>query len=145
MVYKQPFRAVRPCVLGTEAWPHAGAPVLAAAWWVFDKRTAQQISNLVVASDLRSARKDFSGIDPKLTATVGAATGRDAFNDLAQGLSLYSGKTVSGSSRGSISICGSISGLETCISEHHDLVDPQPDGDLVCGFVLDHISNAEPA
>jgi hypothetical protein len=54
-------------------------PILAAAWWVFDKRTAQQIANLAVASDLRQARKDGSRLCVKLaeaSAAIVAAAGR---------------------------------------------------------------------
>jgi hypothetical protein len=67
---------------GRKTWPHAGTPVLAAVWWCFDKRTAQQISNLVVASDLRSARKERSCLAVSVaeaTAGIVAAAGRLKF------------------------------------------------------------------
>jgi hypothetical protein len=54
-----------------KSWPKDLDPlVLAAVWWVFDKRTAQQIANLAVASDLRQARKD----GPRLCVNVAEAS-----------------------------------------------------------------------
>jgi hypothetical protein len=72
-----------PCLIGSgfdlagelaaarKSWPRElDPPVLAACWWVFDKRTAQQIANLAVASDLRQARKD----GPRLSVTLADAS-----------------------------------------------------------------------
>jgi hypothetical protein len=63
-----------------KSWPRdIDPPVLAAVWWVFDKRTAQQIANLVVASDLRQARKDGPRLAVWLveaSAAIVAAAGR---------------------------------------------------------------------
>jgi hypothetical protein len=54
-------------------WPKdLEPPILAAAWWVFDLRTAQQITNVAIASDLRLARKD----GPRLAVTIAEAIGR---------------------------------------------------------------------
>jgi hypothetical protein len=50
-----------------KAWPkRLDAPVLAAAWWCFDLRTAQQIATLAAASDLRRVSKD----GPRLAVSV---------------------------------------------------------------------------
>ena len=81
-----------PCLVGSgfdlageltaarKTWPKDfDPPILAAAWWVFDKRTAQQIVNLAVASDLRRARKDGSRFSVNLaeaSAAIIAAAGR---------------------------------------------------------------------
>jgi hypothetical protein len=81
-----------PCLIGSgfdlvselaaarKSWPkELDPPVLAAVWWVFDKRTAQQIANLAVASDLRQARKDGSRLSVRLSeasAAIVAAAGR---------------------------------------------------------------------
>ena len=81
-----------PCLIGSgfdladelaaarKSWPKdLDPPVLAAVWWVFDKRTAQQIVNLAVASDLRQARKDGSRFSVNLaeaSAAIVAAAGR---------------------------------------------------------------------
>jgi hypothetical protein len=81
-----------PCLIGSgfdlaaelaatrKSWPKdLDPPVLAAVWWVFDKRTAQQIANLAVASDLRQARKDGPRLSVKLaeaSAAIVAAAGR---------------------------------------------------------------------
>jgi hypothetical protein len=51
-------------------WPRDDAPVLAACWWCFDKRTAQQIVSLAVASDLRRAQKQ----GPCLSVTLAQAS-----------------------------------------------------------------------
>jgi hypothetical protein len=63
-----------------KSWPKdLDPPVLAACWWVFDKRTAQQITSLAVASDLRQARKDGSRFSVNLaeaSAAIVAAAGR---------------------------------------------------------------------
>jgi hypothetical protein len=63
-----------------KSWPKdLDPPVLAACWWVFDKRTAQQITSLAVASDLRQARKDELRLSVKLaeaSAAIVAAAGR---------------------------------------------------------------------
>jgi hypothetical protein len=45
-------------------------PVLAAAWWCFDLRTAQQIVTLALASDLRQAKRE----GPRFAITVSQAT-----------------------------------------------------------------------
>jgi hypothetical protein len=81
-----------PCLIGSgfdladelaaarKSWPkQLDQPVLAAVWWVFDKRTAQQIVSLAVASDLRQSRKDRSRLSVNLTAAsaaIVAAAGR---------------------------------------------------------------------
>ena len=81
-----------PCLIGAgfdlagelaaarKSWPkELDPPVLAAVWWVFDKRTAQQITSLAVASDLRQARKDGSRLVVTLaeaSAAIVAAAGR---------------------------------------------------------------------
>jgi len=70
-----------PCIIGSgtdlatelaaarKAWPKdLDPPVLAAAWWCFDLRTAQQIATLAVACDLRRIAKDGAS-----TAIVAAA------------------------------------------------------------------------
>jgi hypothetical protein len=72
-----------PCVIGTgtdlaaelavirKTWlNNLDPPVVVAAWWVFDLRTAQQIANLVVASDLRLAHRD----GPRFAVSVSDAT-----------------------------------------------------------------------
>ncbi len=72
-----------PCVIGTgtdladelvaarKTWPpKLDPPLLVWAAWCFDLRTARQIANLVVASDLRLARRD----GPRFAVTVGEAT-----------------------------------------------------------------------
>ena len=74
-----------PCLVGSgfdlageltaarKTWPKdLDSPILAAAWWVFDKRTAQQIVNLAVASDLRQACKDGSRFSVNLAETSAA-------------------------------------------------------------------------
>jgi hypothetical protein len=81
-----------PCLIGSgfdlanelaaarKSWPKdLDSPVLAACWWVFDKRTAQQITSLAVASDLRQARKDGSRFSVNLaeaSAAIVAAASR---------------------------------------------------------------------
>jgi hypothetical protein len=68
-----------PCIIGCgtdlatelaaarKAWPKSlYPPVLAAAWWCFDLRTAQQIATLAVASDLRRISKE----GPRLAVSV---------------------------------------------------------------------------
>jgi hypothetical protein len=72
-----------PCLIGSgfdladelaaarKSWPkELDPPILAAVWWVFDKRTAQQIASLAVASDLRQARKE----GPRLAVTLAEAS-----------------------------------------------------------------------
>jgi hypothetical protein len=62
-----------PCIIGSgtdlatelaaarKVWPkNLDPPVLAAAWWCFDLRTAQQVVTLALASDLRQATRDGS-------------------------------------------------------------------------------------
>lgn len=69
----------QPCLIGAsgpeldvalaaarKAWPRDHAPVLAAVWWCFDRRTAQQIATLAQASDLRHVQKQ----GPCLLATL---------------------------------------------------------------------------
>jgi hypothetical protein len=84
-----------PCLLGAtgadldealnaarKVWPRDHAPVLAAAWWCFDKRTAQQIANLAVASDLRYAEKEGPCLQVTLAEAregIAAAAGRLRF------------------------------------------------------------------
>ena len=84
-----------PCVIGSgvdlgaalkairRAWPEKiDGPILAWAAWCFDQRTAQQIANLVVASDLRLARKDgprFAISIDEATRAITAAAGRLKF------------------------------------------------------------------
>ena len=63
-----------------KTWPRDHAPVLAAACWCFDKRTAQQIANLAVASDLRYAKKE----GPCLQVTLAEA--RDGIAAVAERL-----------------------------------------------------------
>lgn len=59
-----------PCIIGSgtdladelkaarSTWPpKIDAPILVAAWWCFDLRSAQQIATLAIASDLRLARR----------------------------------------------------------------------------------------
>jgi hypothetical protein len=62
------------------SWPKdLTPPILAACWWCFDLRTAQQIQTLTVACDLRSARKEGSRFAVNLTeasAAIIAAAGR---------------------------------------------------------------------
>jgi hypothetical protein len=54
-----------------KAWPEdLDPPVLAAAWWCFDLRTAQQIATLAVACDLRRITKEGS----RLTVTIAEAS-----------------------------------------------------------------------
>jgi hypothetical protein len=68
-----------PCIIGCgtdlatelaaarKVWPKSlDPPVLAAAWWCFDLRTAQQIATLAVASDLRRISKE----GPRLAVSV---------------------------------------------------------------------------
>jgi hypothetical protein len=72
-----------PCIIGSgtdlatelaaarKAWQKdLDPPVLAAAWWCFDLRTAQQVVTLALASDLRQAKRDGS----RLAVTVSEAT-----------------------------------------------------------------------
>ena len=72
-----------PCIIGSgtdlatelaaarKTWPEGlDPPVLAAAWWCFDLRTAQQVVTLALASDLRQAK--HSG--PRFAVTVRVAT-----------------------------------------------------------------------
>jgi hypothetical protein len=72
-----------PCIIGSgtdlatelaasrKAWPKdLDPPVLAAAWWCFDLRTAQQIATLAVACDLRRITKD----GPRLAVTIAEAS-----------------------------------------------------------------------
>jgi hypothetical protein len=84
-----------PCLIGSgfdlagelaaarKSWPKdLDPPVMAACWWVFDRRTAQQIANLAVASDLRQARKEGSRLSVSLaqaSAAIVAAAGRLCF------------------------------------------------------------------
>jgi hypothetical protein len=84
-----------PCLIGAgfdladelaaarKSWPkNLDPPVLAACWWVFDKRTAQQIANLAVASDLRQVRKEGPRLAVGLaeaSAAIVAAAGRLRF------------------------------------------------------------------
>jgi hypothetical protein len=84
-----------PCLLGAcgadlvdalnaarKIWLRDHIPVLAAAWWVFDKRTAQQIATLAQASDLRFAQKEGACLNATLaqaTAAIVAAAGRLKF------------------------------------------------------------------
>ena len=81
-----------PCVLGSgtdlgdalkaarRSWPpKLDPPLLAAAWWTFDGRAAQQVVSLVVASDLRLARRDgprFAVSTEEATRAITAAAGR---------------------------------------------------------------------
>jgi hypothetical protein len=57
-----------------KAWPRDHAPVLAAVWWCFDKRTAQQIASLAVASDLRRAQKQGTCLSVTLTEAMEGIT-----------------------------------------------------------------------
>jgi hypothetical protein len=72
-----------PCIIGSgtdlatelaaarNAWPKGPhPPVLAAAWWCFDLRTAQQIAMWALASDLRQVKRD----GPRFVVTVSEAT-----------------------------------------------------------------------
>jgi hypothetical protein len=84
-----------PCLLGASgadldealtaartAWPRDHAPVLAAAWWCFDKRTAQKVVNVAVASDLRYAQKEGPCLQVTLLEAregIAAAAGRLRF------------------------------------------------------------------
>lgn len=84
-----------PCLLGASGadladvlaaarkiWPRDHTPVLAAAWWVFDKRTAQQIVTLTQASDLRHVQKERSCLAATLSQAcdgIVAAAGRLKF------------------------------------------------------------------
>jgi hypothetical protein len=63
-------------------WPHDHAPVLAAAWWCFDRRTAQQVAVLAMASDLCHAQREGLCLAVTLveaTAGITAAAGRLRF------------------------------------------------------------------
>jgi hypothetical protein len=81
-----------PCIIGSgtdlatelaaarKAWPKdLDTPVLAAAWWCFDLRTAQQVVTLALASDLRQAKRDgpcFAVTVSDATVAIIAAAGR---------------------------------------------------------------------
>jgi hypothetical protein len=80
-----------PCVIGTgtdlgtelaavrKTWPKdLDPPILVAAWWCFDLRTAQQIANLVVACDLlpHRAGSRFAVTVSEATTAITAAAGR---------------------------------------------------------------------
>ena len=62
------------------AWPKKiDPPILAAAWWCFDLRTAQQVVTLALASDLRQAKRDgsrFAVTVNEATFAITAAAGR---------------------------------------------------------------------
>ena len=81
-----------PCIVGSgtdlatelaaarKAWPKdLDPPLLAAAWWCFDLRTAQQVVTLALASDLRQAKRDgthFAVTVSEATVAITAAAGR---------------------------------------------------------------------
>jgi hypothetical protein len=81
-----------PCIIGSgtdlatelaaarKVWPKdLDPPVLAAAWWCFDLRTAQQIVTLALASDLRQVKHDGSRLAVNVseaTVAITAAAGR---------------------------------------------------------------------
>jgi hypothetical protein len=71
-----------PCIIGSgtdlatelaaarKAWPKdLDPPVLAAAWWCFDQRTAQQVVTLALTSDLRQVKR----AGPRFAVTVSQA------------------------------------------------------------------------
>jgi hypothetical protein len=84
-----------PCLIGSagsdladaltaarRTWPRDHAPVLAAAWWCFDRRTAQQVVTLAVGNDLRHGHKEGPCLDITLieaTAGITAAADRLRF------------------------------------------------------------------
>src|SRR5262245_35731160 len=63
-----------------KAWPkNLDPPVLVAAWWCFDLRTAQQVVTLASASDLRQAKRAgsrFTVTPSEATVAITAAAGR---------------------------------------------------------------------
>jgi hypothetical protein len=81
-----------PCIIGSgtdlaselaaarKAWPKdLGPPVLAAAWWCFDLRAAQQVVMLALASDLRQVKRDgsrFALTSSEATVAITASAGR---------------------------------------------------------------------
>jgi hypothetical protein len=81
-----------PCIIGSgtdlatelaaarKAWPrNIDPPILTAAWWCFDLRTAQQVVTLALASDLRQAKRDglrFAVTVSEATVAITAAAGR---------------------------------------------------------------------
>ena len=84
-----------PCIIGSgtdlaeelkaarKAWPpKIDPPDMVWAVWVFDRRTAQQVVNLAVASDLRLARRDgprFAISVEEARRAIAAAAGRLKF------------------------------------------------------------------